>query len=224
MPEDMFLQVKGEGLNVGCILTWGPCYDYQRQFFEPRARQAERAAHRAQVRRRGQRLRLAGARARLPAEPPRPDLPGLGRDRDEGLADLDHAGAALGQGPGGGHRLRPLRPRAWRSTRRPPPGGCSPRSTRDADGSLTPRRGRPGPPARRTSRRSTPTSDGVLTRAELEAAHERAAETPAEPRDPGDERRRRDGDLRHGRRRASATSSAPWTRRGSPSGTAGITC
>ena len=32
-PEDMFLQVKGEGLNVGCVLTWGPCYDYQRQFF-----------------------------------------------------------------------------------------------------------------------------------------------------------------------------------------------
>jgi hypothetical protein len=34
MPEDMFLHVKGEGLNVGCCLTWGPCYDYQRKFFE----------------------------------------------------------------------------------------------------------------------------------------------------------------------------------------------
>lgn len=32
---DMFLHVKGEGLNVGCNLTWGPCYDYQRQFFSP---------------------------------------------------------------------------------------------------------------------------------------------------------------------------------------------
>ena len=32
-PEDMFLQVKGEALNVGCILTWGPCFDYQRRFF-----------------------------------------------------------------------------------------------------------------------------------------------------------------------------------------------
>jgi hypothetical protein len=29
----MFRQVKGEGLNVGCVLTWGPCYLYQRQFF-----------------------------------------------------------------------------------------------------------------------------------------------------------------------------------------------
>ncbi|MBV8879517.1 MAG: CehA/McbA family metallohydrolase [Planctomycetaceae bacterium] len=34
---DMFLHVKGEGLNVGCNLTWGPCYEYQRQFFQPTA-------------------------------------------------------------------------------------------------------------------------------------------------------------------------------------------
>jgi hypothetical protein len=32
-PSDMFLQVKGEGLNVGCVLTWGPCFEFQRQFF-----------------------------------------------------------------------------------------------------------------------------------------------------------------------------------------------
>jgi hypothetical protein len=36
LPEDMFLHVKGEALNVGCCLTWGPCYDYQRKFFEPK--------------------------------------------------------------------------------------------------------------------------------------------------------------------------------------------
>lgn len=36
-PADMFTQVKGEGLNVGCVLTWGPCYDHQRQFFAPKA-------------------------------------------------------------------------------------------------------------------------------------------------------------------------------------------
>jgi hypothetical protein len=35
LPRDMYLQVKGEGLNVACLLTWGPCYDFQRQFFEP---------------------------------------------------------------------------------------------------------------------------------------------------------------------------------------------
>jgi hypothetical protein len=36
LPEDMFLHVKGEGMNVGCCLTWGPCYDYQRKFFDPK--------------------------------------------------------------------------------------------------------------------------------------------------------------------------------------------
>src|SRR5262249_21676717 len=34
-PPDMFLHVKGEGLNVGCNLPWGPCFEFQRQFFEP---------------------------------------------------------------------------------------------------------------------------------------------------------------------------------------------
>jgi hypothetical protein len=34
-PQDMFAQVKGEGLNVGCVLTWGPCFDHQRTFFSP---------------------------------------------------------------------------------------------------------------------------------------------------------------------------------------------
>jgi len=34
-PEDMFRNVKGEGLNVGCVLTWGPCYEFQRNFFSP---------------------------------------------------------------------------------------------------------------------------------------------------------------------------------------------
>ncbi|MFM8272719.1 MAG: CehA/McbA family metallohydrolase, partial [Gemmata sp.] len=36
LPEHMFLYVKGEALNVGCCLTWGPCYDYQRKFFDPK--------------------------------------------------------------------------------------------------------------------------------------------------------------------------------------------
>jgi hypothetical protein len=36
-PSDMFAQVKGEGLNVGCVLTWGPCFDFQRDYFSPLA-------------------------------------------------------------------------------------------------------------------------------------------------------------------------------------------
>ena len=36
-PADMFRQVKGEGLNVGSVLTWGPGFDHQQQFFSPTA-------------------------------------------------------------------------------------------------------------------------------------------------------------------------------------------
>lgn len=36
-PAHMYRQVAGEGLNVGCVLTWGPCFDFQRKFFSPDA-------------------------------------------------------------------------------------------------------------------------------------------------------------------------------------------
>jgi len=32
-PAVMFRQIKGEGLNVGSVLTWGPGFDHQKQFF-----------------------------------------------------------------------------------------------------------------------------------------------------------------------------------------------
>ncbi len=32
-PNDMMRQIRGEKLNVGSVLTWGPCYYYQKQFF-----------------------------------------------------------------------------------------------------------------------------------------------------------------------------------------------
>jgi len=33
-PEDMLQHILGEDLNVGCVLSWGPCWYYQKQFFE----------------------------------------------------------------------------------------------------------------------------------------------------------------------------------------------
>jgi len=36
-PETMIRQVRGEALAVGNILTWGPCYYYQREFFTGQA-------------------------------------------------------------------------------------------------------------------------------------------------------------------------------------------
>lgn len=36
LPEDMFRHCVGEDLNVGCVLSWGPCWYYQKGFFEGR--------------------------------------------------------------------------------------------------------------------------------------------------------------------------------------------
>ncbi|QDU78804.1 hypothetical protein Pla110_05080 [Polystyrenella longa] len=33
-PADMMRHILGEDLNVGCVLTWGPCWYTQKQFFE----------------------------------------------------------------------------------------------------------------------------------------------------------------------------------------------
>ena len=105
-PADMFRQVKGEGLNVGSVLTWGPGFDHQRQFFAPAADQAQRGADADEVRHRGQRLWLRSARSCLPAEPEGADL--SRGERQQGMADLDAAGAALDQGAGRYWWLRAL--------------------------------------------------------------------------------------------------------------------
>ncbi|MFL6211275.1 MAG: CehA/McbA family metallohydrolase [Pyrinomonadaceae bacterium] len=34
LPEHMIRHIRGEALNVGDVLTWGPCYYFQKQFFE----------------------------------------------------------------------------------------------------------------------------------------------------------------------------------------------
>ena len=33
-PEDMMRHILGEDLNVGCVLSWGPCWYTQKQYFE----------------------------------------------------------------------------------------------------------------------------------------------------------------------------------------------
>jgi hypothetical protein len=33
LPSDMIRHCMGEDLKVGCNLTWGPCFDFQKQFF-----------------------------------------------------------------------------------------------------------------------------------------------------------------------------------------------
>ncbi len=33
-PKDMMRHILGEDLGVGCVLSWGPCWYYQKQFIE----------------------------------------------------------------------------------------------------------------------------------------------------------------------------------------------
>lgn len=33
-PKDMMRHILGEDLNVGCVLSWGPCWYYQKEFFD----------------------------------------------------------------------------------------------------------------------------------------------------------------------------------------------
>ena len=33
-PADMMRHIEGEDLNVGCVLSWGPCWYFQKQFFD----------------------------------------------------------------------------------------------------------------------------------------------------------------------------------------------
>ncbi|MBI2827603.1 MAG: CehA/McbA family metallohydrolase [Planctomycetia bacterium] len=33
-PEDMMRHILGEDLNIGCVLSWGPCWYFQKQYFE----------------------------------------------------------------------------------------------------------------------------------------------------------------------------------------------
>ena len=174
-PEDMFLQVKGEGLNVGCVLTWGPCFDFQRQFFAPTPHKLSEplTVLKYDVEVSGFGSQALGHVCLLNLRDQ--TYPGSDGTKTKGWPTWTTPRAALGQGPGGGHRLRPLgqRPADRPEGRRRAPAGRPRRGRgRHAHG----RRGRRGAPARATSRRSTPTGTACSPRAELEAGHERAAE------------------------------------------------
>ena len=153
----MFLQVKGEGLNVGCVLTWGPCYDFQRQFFEPTPHELSEPFTVLKYD-----LEVSGFGSQALGHVCLLNLrdqtyPGSDGTDDEGLADLDDAGAALGQGAGGGHRLRPLgqRPADRPDGRRQAAAGRARRGRATASSAAAEAAGRPA--ARAPSPRSTPT-------------------------------------------------------------------
>ena len=193
-PEDMFKQVEGEGLNVGCVLTWGPCFTYQRQFFAPGVNQLSKlTVMKYDLEISGFRLEALGHVCLLNLKDQ--TYPGSGRNEDEGLAFVDPARDAMGEGPGRIHRLRAFRKRPeihtasavkrlFQSTT-PIMMRVSPRSRR-----------RPPPLLPFDFPRIDDDRDGVLIEAELAAASRARRRRVAELRRARDERRRRDGDLR----------------------------
>ncbi|MEI8213627.1 MAG: CehA/McbA family metallohydrolase [Planctomycetota bacterium] len=44
-PEDMMRHITGEDLNVGCVLSWGPCWYNQKQFFDGKVSKLSRSNH-----------------------------------------------------------------------------------------------------------------------------------------------------------------------------------
>ncbi|MDE2506779.1 MAG: CehA/McbA family metallohydrolase [Planctomycetota bacterium] len=44
-PEDMMRHIVGEDLDVGCVLSWGPCWYVQKQFFDGRVSKLSTAAN-----------------------------------------------------------------------------------------------------------------------------------------------------------------------------------
>src|SRR5262249_49160987 len=44
-PQDMIRHILGEGLNVGAVLTWGPGFYFQKQFFEGKDHRLSSSRH-----------------------------------------------------------------------------------------------------------------------------------------------------------------------------------
>ncbi len=44
-PEHMMRHILGEDLNVGCVLSWGPCWYFQKQFFSGKTHQLSEGDH-----------------------------------------------------------------------------------------------------------------------------------------------------------------------------------
>lgn len=45
LPEAMMRHILGEDLNVGCVLTWGPCWYFQKEFFEGKDHELSQRKH-----------------------------------------------------------------------------------------------------------------------------------------------------------------------------------
>ena len=223
LPEDMFLHVKGEGLNVGCCLTWGPCYDYQRKFFEPKPRQrsepftvlkydvevsgfgSQALGHVCLLNLRDQ--TYPGSDGTKTKGWPTWTTPLMRWAKEQGaVTGYAHSANGLGVNP------KDAAQRLFDTLDRTRTASIS--SEEAKDGKL---------PAAGTVRHDRCQQRRHAQRGGTAQEHRAHREQAAEPGIPRDERHRRAGDLRHDRAGRCATSSARWTRPACRNGTAGIT-
>ena len=95
-PADMMRHILGEDLNVGCVLTWGPCWYHQKQFFDGKVHALSTPRQSDAVRRGSLRLSQLARRPRGPAAAEGRRL--SGHEADRRMAELGPAGSQVGQG------------------------------------------------------------------------------------------------------------------------------
>ena len=74
LAVDMMRHCLGEDLKIGANLTWGPCFDYQKQFFTGQIDKVSQYPYLLRYRCRGQRLRFSSIRSSLPVATQGADL------------------------------------------------------------------------------------------------------------------------------------------------------
>ena len=170
-PADMFRQIKGEGLNVGSVLTWGPGFDRQHQFFAPTP---DKRSEPLTVMKYDIEVSGFGSEA-------------LGHVCLLNLKEQIYPGASRSQGwptwtlpvlrwtkaQGGGRRVRAFGQRSADRSRRRPRRGCSSNSTRTRTARLDRAEAARGLLPERFDEIDTD-RDGVVGEAEIKASHDRA--------------------------------------------------
>ena len=152
------------------LLTWGPCYDYQRQFFEPKPHKLSEpfTLLKYDVEVSGFGSQALGHVCLLNLRDQ--TYPGSDGDQDQGLADLDDAACCAGPSSRGPSPATLTRPAACRSIRPRPPDALIAQLDTNKDGKLSRAEAASGLLAGDFDRPSTPTRTASSREAELTAS------------------------------------------------------
>ena len=106
-PDDMMRHIVGEDLKIGSVLTWGPCYYYQKQFFEAKDHKLSRPDYLMRYD-----LEVSGFPSSHAGHLVSAAAQGAGLSQHQSprrLADVGFADFAVGQSAGRSRRLRAFR-------------------------------------------------------------------------------------------------------------------